>query len=39
VTKFAVVRCAITGEALLASCRSTSALLARNMLDSVGVWW
>jgi hypothetical protein len=39
VTKFAVVRMAITGEALLPSCRSTADLLARNLLDSVGVWW
>lgn len=39
VTKFAVVRMAITGEAMLPSCRSTADLLARNLLDSVGVWW
>jgi hypothetical protein len=39
VTKFAVVRLAITGEALLPCCRSTADLLARNLLDSVGVWW
>jgi len=39
VTKFAVVRMAITGEALIPSCRSTADLLARNLLDSVGVWW
>ena len=38
-TKFAVVRMAITGEALLPCCRSTADLLARNLLDSVGVWW
>ena len=34
-----MVRMAITGEALLPSCRSTADLLARNLLDSVGVWW
>lgn len=39
VTKFAVVRLAITGDALMPSCRSTADLLARNLLDSVGVWW
>jgi hypothetical protein len=39
VTKFAVVRMAITGDALMPSCRSTADLLARNLLDSVGVWW
>lgn len=39
VTKFAVVRMAITGEAMFPSCRSTADLLARNLLDSVGVWW
>lgn len=39
VTKFAVVRLAITGEALMDSCKSTADLLARNLLDSVGVWW
>lgn len=38
-TKFAVVRMAITGEALIPCCRSTADLLARNLLDSVGVWW
>jgi hypothetical protein len=39
VTKFAVVKLAITGDALMPSCRSTADLLARNLLDSVGVWW
>lgn len=39
VTKFAVVRMAITGEAMFTSCRTTADLLARNLLDSVGVWW
>lgn len=39
VTKFAVVRMAITGEALGEACASTSSLLSRNLLDSVGVWW
>jgi hypothetical protein len=34
-----VVRLAITGEALLPCCRSTADLLARNLLDAVGVWW
>lgn len=38
-TKFAVVRLAITGDALMPSCRSTADLLARNLLDAVGVWW
>lgn len=30
---------ATTGEALFPSCRSTADLLARNLLDAVGVWW
>jgi hypothetical protein len=39
VTKFAVVKMAITGDAMMDSCRSTADLLARNLLDTVGVWW
>ncbi|GBF94104.1 choline transporter-like [Raphidocelis subcapitata] len=39
VTKFGVVRAAITGEAFMDACRGTVDLLARNMLDTVGVWW
>lgn len=38
-TKFSVVRMAITGEALMDACRSTADLLTRNLLDTVGVWW
>eukprot|EP00775_Hariotina_reticulata_P001350 gene1350-1691_t len=39
VTKFAVVRIAITGEPLMEGCRKTTELLSRNLLDTVGVWW
>jgi len=35
VTKFAVVRIAITGEPLMEGCRRTADLLSRNLLDTV----
>ncbi|KAG1672799.1 hypothetical protein FOA52_002787 [Chlamydomonas sp. UWO 241] len=39
VTKFATVRCAITGEAFWAATRGVATLLERAFLDSFGVWW
>eukprot|EP00879_Flechtneria_rotunda_P010708 GHRR01011190.1.p1 GENE.GHRR01011190.1~~GHRR01011190.1.p1 ORF type:complete len:492 (+),score=143.83 GHRR01011190.1:253-1728(+) len=39
ITKFGVVRIAITGEELMDGCRATVDLLRRNLLDTVGVWW
>lgn len=39
ITKFAVVRLAITGEAFFDAGRNAADLLSRNFLKSVGVWW
>lgn len=39
VTRFGVVRAAITGEGFMDSCHGAVDLLARNLLDTVGVWW
>lgn len=39
ITKFGVVRAAITGEAFMDACRGIVDLLARNTLDTVGVWF
>lgn len=38
-TKFAVVRMAITGESFFTAGRAATDLLARNFLKSFGVWW
>lgn len=38
-TKFAIVRMAITGEAFFSAGRAATDLLARNFLKSFGVWW
>jgi hypothetical protein len=37
VTKFAVVRIAITGEPLMEGCKGTTELLSRNLLDTVSI--
>ncbi|KIZ03650.1 hypothetical protein MNEG_4304 [Monoraphidium neglectum] len=39
VTKFGVVRAAITGEAFMDACHGIVNLLSRNALDTVGVWF
>lgn len=39
ITKFGVVRAAITGEAFMDACHGVVDLLARNTLDTVGVWF
>ncbi|KAI8476195.1 MAG: plasma-membrane choline transporter-domain-containing protein [Monoraphidium minutum] len=39
VTKFGVVRAAITGEAFMDACHGVVGLLSRNALDTVGVWF
>jgi hypothetical protein len=36
ITKFGVVRAAITGEAFMDACHGAVDLLARNLLDTVG---
>lgn len=38
-TKFAIVRMAITGEGFFTAGRAATDLLARNFLKSFGVWW
>lgn len=38
-TKFAIVRMAITGEAFFTAGRAATDLLSRNFLKSFGVWW
>ena len=38
-TKFATIRCAVTGEAFCEAARNATDLLKRNLLPTVGVWY
>jgi len=38
-TKFATVRMAMTGQRFFDAGRSVVELLARNAMDTLGVWW